>query len=129
MSSAFERPAVYCVSMIEAAELTQQAGKTGAQKQETTASLAADTLIEATKEGSKGFVNGLMQQEIGPVFSREKPERIPIPVNQERAATRPHTARTPSPLAAPVSELDRKDRRESQARINKIRQELKQPAR
>ena len=115
--------------MIEAAELTQQAGKTGAQKQETTASLAADTLVEATKEGAKGFVNGLIQQEIGPVFSREKPERIPIPVNQERAATRQNTERTLSPLAAPVIELERKDRRESQTRINKIRQELKQTAR
>ena len=84
MSSAFERPAVYCVRMIEAAELTQQAGKTGAQKQETTASLAVDTLIEATKEGAKGFVNGVIGQ---PVFSTEKPERIPFPVNQERATT------------------------------------------
>ena len=116
--------------MIEAAERTQQTGKTGAQKQETTASLAADTLLDATKEGAKGFVNGLMQQEIGrPVFSSEKPERIPFPVNQERAATRPNTESTPSPLAAPVSKLERKDRRESQARINKIRQELKQTPR
>jgi hypothetical protein len=113
--------------MIEAAELTQQTDKTVVQKKETTASLAADTLFDATKEGAKGFVNGLMQQEIGAVFSSEKPERIPIPVNQERATTRPDTDSTPSPLAAPVSkELERKDRMQSQARINKIRQELKQ---
>ena len=112
--------------MIEAAELTQQPGKTGAQKQETIASLAADSLVEATKEGAKGVVNGLMQQ---PVFSSERPERIPIPVSQERAATRPNAERTPSPLAAPVSELQQKDRRESQARITKIRQELKQTPR
>ena len=130
MSSPLERPVVYCVRMIEAAELTQQIGKTGAQKQETTASLAADTLVDATKEGAKGFVNGLLQQEIGPVFSTEKPERIPVPVNQERATTRPTTDSTPSSLAAPVSkELERKDRMRSQARIEKIRQELKQTVR
>ena len=116
--------------MIEAAELTQQMGKTGVQKQETTASLAADTLFEATKEGAKGFVNGLMQQEIGPVFRSEKPEIIPVPVKQERAPTRPNTERTPSSLAAPVSkELERKDRMQSQAGLQKIRQELKQISR
>ena len=127
MSSPLESPVVYCVRMIEAAELTQQVGKTGAHKQETTASLAVDTLLDATKEGAKGFVNGLMQQEIGSVFSSEKPERIPFPVNQERATTRPPTDSTPSSLAAPVSkELERKDRMQSQTRIDKIRQELKQ---
>jgi hypothetical protein len=117
------------VNMMEGAELTQQMHKTGSQEQGNIAGRAADYLIEPIKEGSKEFLKSLILPEIKPVLSTEgqkKPEIKPFPVNQERATTPTNTDSKPSPMAAPVSQRERMDRMQSQARINEIRKELKQ---
>ena len=110
------------MGMIEAAELTQQMGKTGAQKQETTAGLVVDILVDATKQGLKGAANGLIGQ---PEFTMEKPESMPVIIKQEQATTRSTTESMPAPVDARVSQLKRVDRMRSQARLAQIRQELK----
>jgi hypothetical protein len=122
-----------CCDMKEGIGLPQQDFKIEPQQRSNQdvqgSSLVAGLVIEPIKQLSKEFLKGILPEELQEGLPREQkqPEITFAPVNQEqkRVVARPESDIKPAPLSTPVSNLARMDRMQSQARINKILQELK----